>query len=136
MTIWLIDTSVAIPLVLESHNAHLATDHAIANRTVHLALHSALETYSVLTRLPGDARLDPADAALLLDERCGPVMTLTERASVGLIEELATLRIAGGAVYDAIIAITAREIDATLLTRDRRASATYVQLNVRVEMMA
>ena len=36
----------------------------------------ALETYSVLTRLPGDARLLPADAALPLSDHFGPIVTL------------------------------------------------------------
>jgi hypothetical protein len=30
--------------------------------------HTLAETYSVLTRLPGDARVHPADAVVLIDE--------------------------------------------------------------------
>jgi len=136
MTRWLVDTSVAVPLLLTSHAAHELVDGAVEDREVELAAHAALETYSVLTRLPGDARLTPDDAGLLLRERFGPVIVLSEQAWGGLVDRFAKLHIAGGAVYDALIAVTAQEVDAILLTRDHRASATYAVLGVTVEMIA
>ena len=63
-----VDTSVAVPLLAASHVAHRAVRLWAANRSLVLCGHALAETYSVLTRLPGDARLAPADAALLIDE--------------------------------------------------------------------
>jgi predicted nucleic acid-binding protein len=127
---WLADTSVAVPAVLASHTAHEAVRRGIGDSVVVLAAHSALETYAVLTRLPGDARLTPADAAVLLDRRFGPCVVPSPARVQGMATELAGLGIAGGAAYDALIAITAAEAGLRLLTRDTRAAATYSRLNV------
>ena len=135
MTRWLVDTSVAVPLVAASHDAHRFVNDAVDDRTLEIAAHAALETYSVLTRLPGDARLHPRDAALLVADRFAAVVVPSARTSRRLIDELAALDVAGGAVYDALIAVTARAVDAVLLTRDRRAAATYVRLDVQTELI-
>jgi toxin FitB len=49
-----------------------------------------------------------------------------------LIERLARLSISGGAVYDAIVAVTADRHKRTLLSCDRRAATTYERLGVDV----
>lgn len=135
MSRWFADTSVAVPAVLASHEAHRATNEAIGERLVELPTHAALETYSVLTRLPADARLAPGDAAVLLAERFGRAVMLPQRVQANVLGELAGRGVAGGAVYDALIAITTRTAGATLLTRDRRAAATYARLDLDVEMI-
>ena len=43
--------------------------------------------------------------------------------------------LAGGAIYDALIAATARHAGATLLTRDRRARPVYERVGVRHELV-
>jgi predicted nucleic acid-binding protein len=43
--------------------------------------------------------------------------------------------ITGGAVYDALVAATAAEHDAELLSCDRRAAATYERFGIRFEMV-
>ena len=48
----LVDTSVAVAVVVEDHEHHGATLQAIGNRSLGLAGHAAFETFSVLTRLP------------------------------------------------------------------------------------
>lgn len=53
-----------------------------------------------------------------------------------LIERLSQTGIAGGAVYDALVAETAREHNLLLLTRDRRAATTYRSLQVPFELIA
>lgn len=45
---------------------------------------------------------------------------------------LGRLGIAGGAVYDALVALAAAEHGADLATRDNRARATYETVGVRV----
>ncbi len=49
---------------------------------------------------------------------------------------LAPLDISGGAVYDALVALAAREAGATLVTRDRRAASTYAALQAGFELVA
>ena len=51
-----VDTSVAIPLLVRSHHDHAAVVRWWGGQEVALAGHALAETYSVLTRLPGDAR--------------------------------------------------------------------------------
>lgn len=133
--LWMADTSVAVPLVLASHVAHEHVSRAVGDREVRLAAHSALESFSVLTRLPGDARLLPPDAAALLDDRFGSVLVPPDDVHLGLVAELALRGIAGGAVYDALIAVTARAAGATLLSRDRRALSTYERMQASVEIV-
>lgn len=135
MVTWFVDTSVAVPLVLASHAAHQRCNRVIADRAVQLAAHALLETYSVLTRLPGDARLAPNDAAVLLEQRFGKVAVLSAKSSRALVPTLARQQIAGGAVYDALIATTVLGARGTLLTRDRRAITTYALIGVPIEVL-
>ena len=111
----LVDTSVAVPLVLASHEHHASITAAVGGRPVQLAHHAQLESYAVLTRLPGDARLSAADAAILLVERFGAPVMLKAAAAKNLLAQLSAVGVVGGAVYDAVIGITARDADALLL---------------------
>jgi predicted nucleic acid-binding protein len=131
----LADTSVAVPLVMASHAAHAFVLERVGRRTIGLPSHAAVETYSVLTRLPGDSRLAPLDAATLLAARFPTVVSLSSPAQRKLVSDLSRAGIAGGAVYDAVIALTARQARATLLTRDSRAAATYALLEVAYELV-
>ncbi len=132
MTPLAIDTSVAVPLLVQSHTSHAAIRAWWSGRELTLSGHAAAETYSVLTRLPGDARLRPADAARLMSERFAEPLILGRETSRAVPELLAGHGIAGGAVYDALVALAAVEHGARLATRDARASATYVTLGAEV----
>jgi predicted nucleic acid-binding protein len=130
-----LDTSVAVPLVIRNHDDHRAVRSRIGSRIVTMTAHSLAETYSVLTRLPGDARVLPYDAARLLGSGFAPPLLLDPDVAAVLPEVLANHGIAGGAVYDALVALAVKGSDATLLTRDQRAAATYSVLNVPVEFV-
>ena len=69
----LLDTSAAIALVLEDHEAHAATLEAVHGCRLGLAGHAWFETYSVLTRLPAGLRRAPADVLRLLTPECAGV---------------------------------------------------------------
>lgn len=97
-----------------------------------LSGHALAETYSVLTRLPGDLRLAPADAARLLADRFVEPFLLGADTARGLPAVLSRHGIAGGAVYDALVALAALEHGAVLATRDARARATYETVGARV----
>jgi predicted nucleic acid-binding protein len=77
-----IDTSVAVPLLVRSHRDHADVVRWWDGQQVALSGHALAETYSVLTRLPGDARLAPSDAArlLMLGHRL-PMMPSASRSS-------------------------------------------------------
>ena len=132
MTALGVDTSVAIPLLVQTHQAHDAVRRWWDGREVALSGHALPETYSVLTRLPGDLRLSPADAARLLGERFVEPFVLGTDVAGRLPGVLSRLGIAGGAVYDALVALAAVEHGAELATRDFRAKATYESVGAPV----
>lgn len=127
-----LDTSVAVPLLAEWHADHAEVVRWVAGRDVVLSGHAVAETYSVLTRLPGELRLAPHDAAELLAAGCGPPLLLGDKASRELPTLLASRGVWGGAVYDALVALAAVEHDADLATRDARARSTYEAVGARV----
>lgn len=98
--------------------------------------HACAETYSVLTRLPGDARLAPTDAARLLEERFAATLLMAGSTGARLPGLLAAADVEGGAVYDALVGLAARDNDADLATRDLRARNTYDVLGVRWRLVA
>lgn len=132
MTALGLDTSVAVPLLVRTHQAHAAVVRWWDGREVALSGHALAETYSVLTRLPGDLRLTPADAARLLTERFVEPLLLEPEVARRLPDVLSRHGIAGGAVYDALVALAAVAGGAELATRDARARATYETVGARV----
>jgi len=127
-----VDTSVAVPLLVRSHHDHAAVVRWWNGQEIALSGHALAETYSVLTRLPGDARLTPADAARLLNARFSAPLVLGRSRASKLADTLSQLGIAGGAVYDALVALAAKEHGAALATRDARACGTYDTVGVKV----
>lgn len=136
MPVTAVDTSVAVPLLMTSHRHHVGVAAWAESRNLGLCGHALAETYSVLTRLPGDARVDPADAAALIDASFVAPLQLGARGSRSAHREFARRGIAGGAAYDGLIALAAREHGAVLATRDARARATYEALGVVTEVLA
>lgn len=135
MTDLLLDTSVAVPLLVTSHVAHGAVSASLRDRSVALSGHALHETYAVLTRLPGDARVGPEDAVRLLRERFEPAAVLDARSVRSASAALAGSGVAGGATYDGLVALAARAARLPLASRDRRARSTYRLLGVPVEMI-
>lgn len=136
MTAVALDTSAAVPFVVASHAAHATVREHLAGAAPVLTGHSLAETYSVLTRLPGDARVAADDARRLLEDAFpAPALTLDTAIAARVPAELAPRGVTGGAVYDALVALAAAGAKATLVTRDRRAAATYAALAVAVELV-
>jgi predicted nucleic acid-binding protein len=131
----LVDTSVAVALAVADHEHHEPVFSALGDRPLGLAGHAAFETFSVLTRLPSPARRTPATVAHLMAVSFPHSKFLGARAATSLLAELATLGIAGGAVYDALVGACAKEHGLALATRDRRALETYRALGVNVELV-
>jgi predicted nucleic acid-binding protein len=131
----LIDTSVAVALAAAGHEHHLATRKAVGDRSCGLSGHAAFETFSVLTRLPPPNRRTPDAVARLLAHNFPSSRFLSAEGTRLLHSRLASLGMAGGAVYDALVAATAAEHAITLATRDRRAAETYRALDIDFEII-
>jgi predicted nucleic acid-binding protein len=133
---WAVDTSVAVASLVESHAAHQTCRSTAASLRPALAGHAAFETYSVLTRLPGPARVTPTTAAHLLEQAFPLRCWLTDEQQDDLLRRLPGLDLSGGMVYDALVAEAARLAGRTLLTRDSRALKTYAVVRATVSFVA
>lgn len=127
---WACDTSVAIPALDPTHEAHDRCRPIVLETRPALAGHAAFEAHSVLTRLPPALRLSPARAADVLTRAFPESCWLDPDACADLRRELGARGIVGGAVYDALVARAADAAGRRLLTRDRRARSTYEALGV------
>lgn len=135
-TAWAVDTSVAVAALDESHTAHDVCRHTALTRRPALAGHAAFETFSVLSRLPGQTQV-PAEVVGELLERAFPNRCwLSARQHDSLLRRLPSLGVIGGMVYDALVAEAARMNGHVLLTRDLRAQRTYELIGVRFEYIA
>ena len=98
--------------------------------------HAAVELMSVLTRLPPPDRLSPA-TALRLQRTNFPASRYLPADDAGLLlEEFAAAGLAGGALYDGLVAAAARAHRLPLITCDKRAEPTYRILGVSYELLA
>jgi predicted nucleic acid-binding protein len=131
----LVDTSVAVAAMLTTHESHEAARAALTDTRPGLAGHAWFETYSVLTRLPPPQRGTPDDIARALTTNFPETRWLSETAAADLATQCASRGIAGGAIYDALIAAVAIAHDLPLLSRDRRAIATYGALGADVRIV-
>lgn len=131
----LVDTSVAVALVLADHEHHAATIRAIGDRRTGLAGHAAFETFSVLTRLPAPLRRPTHVVARLLEENFPVTRFLSEAGAAALFGMLGRVAIAGGSIYDGLVGAAAKEHGMVLATRDRRAAVTYRALQVDVDLL-
>jgi predicted nucleic acid-binding protein len=132
----LVDTSVAVAAFASWHELHGPAAAAVEGLPG-LPAQCALETYSVLTRLPAPHRAPPLVVRDFLAANFrSPYLSLAPDRIAALISELADQGIVGGAAYDALIAAVARDAGGTLVTCDRRARATYERIGVIVEYLA
>lgn len=131
----LVDTSVALALLVDGHEAHKLAIDRLGGLTLGLAGHAAFETYSVLTRLPPPARQSPMAVHRLLNFNFPESRFLSQPAADQLPGQLAELGIAGGSVYDALVAAAAAEHGLVLFSRDRRAAETYRALDVDLQLL-
>lgn len=126
------DSSVVVA-AFSSWNEHHDAAVAALGDIRDLVAHVELEAYSVLTRLPEPFRAEPSLVAKYLREDfSGRRFVLAEPEQRTLLQRLSSLSIFGGAVYDAIVAVTADHHNHTLLSCDRRAARTYDRLGIDV----
>jgi predicted nucleic acid-binding protein len=106
-----LDSSVIVAAVHTSHPRHSAAARwlidALAVHELVVCQHSILEAYAVLTRLPGDLRVQPSEARDLLAATVKANMSVTgfKPAEIWKILELLVLSsVSGGHSYDAFVA--------------------------------
>lgn len=130
-----VDTSVAIPLLLRYHAAHASLAKWRAGQQLSVCGHAWIETYAVLTRLPGSARVTPDDAVRLLSSSFDAPVAPRAESLARAAGVFASSGIAGGATYDGWVALAALDNGVRLASRDARAEFTYRRLGVDVEML-
>ncbi|MDE0193456.1 MAG: PIN domain-containing protein [Gammaproteobacteria bacterium] len=124
MTRYLCDTSGLVAAVCTWHEHHDRTRTELQRRSdagekLVLAAHSLVETYAVLTRLPGQGRLRVEDAMALIEGnwRETPVVHLTPAETWGALHQARRRSLAGGQIYDVLVAVAALKAGAsTILT--------------------
>lgn len=123
------------------HEHHDAAETEIGNRLrdrqrLLVAAPAVTEAYSVLTRLPPPHRLSPADALTLLDAnfiRPGRMVALTASGYRALLRRAPEEGLAGGRVYDAVIARCALKANsAALLTFNAAHFASFAELGLEI----
>jgi hypothetical protein len=102
-----------------------------------LVEHCALETYSVLTRLPAPHRAPCAVVRDFIEARFpDPFLRLSVREHKAFVLGMSDRGVVGGAAYDALVAATAAGFEAELVTCDRRALPIYERYGVRAILVA
>lgn len=130
-----VDSSVVVAACASWHESNAAALRTF-ERKPRLIGHCALEAFSVLTRLPAPQRVPSALVVEFLRRRfpLEPLM-LSAAAMRDLAGELHERGIVGGAVYDGLVAMSARAHGASLLSLDRRAAETYRRCEVMHELL-
>jgi predicted nucleic acid-binding protein len=130
------DTSVVVAAFASWHEHHDRA-RALLDQGLRLVEHCALETYSVLTRLPAPHRCPAPVVREFLQARFPESwLRLDAAANRRFLFSLPARNIAGGASYDALVAATAAQHKALLFTFDRRAAAIYESFGVEAEFLS
>lgn len=99
-----------------------------------LIAHTMAEAFSSLTRRP-DPHPAPRVTRYLGQFLEKPPVSLPPGSYFKALEDLADADILGGAIYDGLIAATAKHAGLRLLSLDRRAVRTYETLGVDYEIL-
>jgi predicted nucleic acid-binding protein len=129
------DTSLVVAAFASWHERHDAARRAL-DGGLRLIEHCALETYSVLTRLPSPHRSSGELVRDFLAARFPqPLLRLSQAAYKDFILGLADHGVTGGAAYDALVAATAAGCGVELVSCDRRAQTVYERYGVRTQLL-
>ena len=130
-----VDTSVVVAGLSPWHDRHDDCRSVLEGKPT-IAGHALVESFSVLTRLPVPYRVSASLAAQLLTANFAePPLALTPQQVTRFVGFLPQQRVIGVAVYDALIAATARDARATLVTLDARAARTYLAVGADTRLI-
>jgi predicted nucleic acid-binding protein len=113
----LFDTSVLVAALVEAHPEHSRAFPWLQQARgseiqVVVAAHSIAEAYAVLSSLPVSPRIAPSAAWALLEHSVLPYAQAVDLSAADVretVERLSRQGMAGGVVYDALIAAAARK---------------------------
>ena len=114
------DTSVLVAAFINAHPRHancLPWLQKVKKKEIEgiISVHSLIETYSMLTKLPLSPRINPALALNLIKENIledFELVTYGKKDYINLLDELSSGNIAGGASYDGLILSAAKKVTA------------------------
>jgi len=126
---------VVVAALASWHDRHDEARRAAEGTAV--PAHARLEAYSVLTRLPPPHRRAAAQVATVLESWFPGNRTIvpSRELVVAIVNRCSRQGIEGGAVYDALVGLTAAEAGETLVTRDVRAVRTYRRFGIDVALL-
>jgi toxin FitB len=134
------DTSVLIAGFDPDHQFHAEAVPALVDvkASGRLVAHTMAEAYSVLSSPGGPYRFEPGAVVAYLDQflECSDPIQPRIGSYREALDLLGARNRAGGAVYDALIALAARDAGATLASLDRRAEGIYAACRVEARMLA
>ena len=117
----------------EWHPLHEAARAALARESRRLIANAAFETVSAGSRMPEPYRVPPGTILASLDRDYPSAwLALDAARQRSCLRRAIADGLSGGALYDALIAATAREHGATLLSADRRAHGISEAMGVDV----
>lgn len=134
------DTSVLVAGFDSTHPFFAEAELALARvrSDGRLVAHTIAETFAVLSAPGGPYPALPQDVAAYLapfTEAADPI-GIAPAAYPAAMGEMIAADVAGGAVYDGLIGLAARQHDAELVSLDTRAARTYRSLGVAFRLLA
>lgn len=127
-----VDSSVAVAAFGEWHRLNGPACEVLDEGVV-LPAHALLETYAVLTGFPPPHRAPGELVVTWLDDRFDDILAPPppgrQRDLVGAMASAGRI---GGAVYDGLVALTAKLAGAVLVTADPRARGVYDLIGVEL----
>jgi predicted nucleic acid-binding protein len=127
-----VDSSVAVAGFGEWHALNEAA-RGVLDEGAALPAHAMLETYSVLTGFPPPHRAPAGLVDEWLDGRFSTILASPPpEEQREAVRQLAAAGRSGAAVYDALVALTAKMAGAVLVTADSRAAPVYELMGVDI----
>ena len=134
------DSSVLVAGFLPDHDFYDAADTALSKVRVDgcLIAHTMAETFAVLSGPAGVYQATPESVVAYLDALLGKSSPLQPRPDTyrEAIELLSSNGRGGGAIYDALIALAARDAGAQLVSLDGRAAKIYDLCRVEARLLS
>ena len=131
-----VDTSLVVRATTTTDTRERARLQDVILESPAAISHVLAEAYSTLTRLPQPFRLSPRACFTFLSSAFhSQPLTLSADGYLKVLRRVADRGIPGGAIFDCLIAETAREHDATLLSLDERAASSYALMGTKFELL-
>lgn len=126
------DSTIIVAALSSWHVKHDQAAERLQEISIAIS-HTLAETFSTMTRLPRGRRINPKQIQLYLQNKFTTEIYLNSYRYA--IAELTNCGVSGGATYDGLIALVARNANLKLLTLDKRASRTYEAVGVEYELL-